>query len=187
MYFQPYRKAFTSYETLREYVDRDVAFFAIQVERLGLNELATMHTLPFFGNDIYAVEKPRGFAEIDPITGQPKRDVIYNPGNVRLFDKHTLAVKHITAVPFLVNELSKEYSRDPVIPTMLHNYVEATDKDLYEILSAFSKISELNSSSSEFKTFQKYIDENAAKEYLNEKPLLKKTLTEVTGNQSKLD
>lgn len=185
LYFQSYKHARNCYEVLREYVDKDVAFFAIQVERVGLNELATMHTLPFFGSDIFAVEKPRGFSEKDPLTGMPKK-IIYQPENVRLFDKKTLCIKRISSVPAVIEQLSEDYRKDPLIPTVLHNFREAENKDKYEILNAFSKISELTGSSSEFKVFQKYISENATKEYIQEKPILRKTLYDVTGNQASL-
>jgi hypothetical protein len=185
LYFQSYKRAHKSYEVLRDYVNKDVAFFAAQVERVGLNELSTMHYLPFFGNDIYAVEKPRGFSEIDPLTGKPKK-IVYNPENVRLFDKESLRLRHIAADPALVERLSDEYKKDPLIPTVLRNFHEANVKEKYEILSAFSKISELNSSSTEFITLQKYIKENSTKEYIDEKPVLKRTLYDVTGNQASL-
>ncbi|MGA2385923.1 MAG: hypothetical protein ABSG33_05275 [Candidatus Bathyarchaeia archaeon] len=183
LYFQSYRRAHISYEVLRNFVRTDVAFFAIQVERVGLNELSTMHYLPFFGNDIYSVEKPRGFLEIDPLTGKPKKFMIYKPENVRLFDKKSLQVRHIAADPSLVENLSDEYRQDPLIPTVLQNYQEATTKEKYEILNAFSKISELNDSSLEFKNFQKFIKQNSTKDYIDEKPALKKTLRDVTGHQ----
>lgn len=186
LYFQSYRRAHISYEVLRDYVNRDVAFFAVQVERVGLNELSTMHYLPFFGNDIYAVEKPRGFSETDPLTGKPKKQIVYNPENVRLFDRESLCVRHIAATPSLVEHLSDEYKQDPLIPTVLRNFQEATTKEKYEILSAFSKISELKASSIEFTNFQKYIKQNSTKDYIEEKPALKRTLQDVTRNQVSL-
>jgi hypothetical protein len=181
LYFQSYGRAHLSYEVLREYIDKDVAFLTVQVERVGLNEIATMHYLPFFGNDIYAVEKPRGFSEKDEM-GKPKK-IMYSPQRVRLFDKNSLCVRHITAIPSVVERLSEEYSRDPVIPTVLRNFQEATTKDKYEILSAFSKVSELRSSSAEFANFQRYIKQNSAKDYVEEKQVLRQTLQEVAGVQ----
>lgn len=182
LYFQSYRRAHLSYEALREYIDKDVAFLTVQVERVGLNEIATMHYLPFFGNDIYAVEKPRGFSEKDEM-GKPKK-IMYSPQHVRLFDKNSLCVRHITAIPSVVEHLSEEYSRDPVIPTVLHNFQEATTKDKYEILSAFSRVSELRSSSAEFANFQRFIKQNSAKDYVEEKQVLKQTLQEVASVQA---
>jgi hypothetical protein len=184
LYFQSYRRAHLSYEALREYIDKDVAFFAVQVERIGLNEISTMHYLPFFGNDIYAVEKPRGFLEKDEM-GKPKK-IMYRPEYVRLFDKNSLCIRHITVIPSVVEHLSDEYSKDPVIPTVLRNFREADTKDKYEILSAFSRVSELRASSTEFMTFREYVKQRSTKDYLEEKPILKRTIQEVVGSQTKI-
>jgi len=182
LYFQSYKRAHLSYEILREYIDKDVAFLTVQVERVGLNEISTMHYLPFFGNDVYAVEKPRGFAEKDEM-GKPKK-IMYNPERVRLFDRNSLCVRHITAIPSVVERLSDEYSRDYMISDILHNYQEATTKDKYEVLNAFSKVSELRSSSMEFANFQRYIKQNSTKDYVEEKQVLKQTLQKVIDAQA---
>lgn len=185
LYFQSYKSAHVSYEVLRDYIDKDVAFLASQVQRVGLNEISTMHYLPFFGNDIYAVQKPRGFLDKDK-EGKPRpQKDRYRPEYVRLFDKASLTVRHITAAPTVIEQLVNEYNRDPIIPSVLKNYHEANTPDKYEILSAFSKVSELRASSNEFANFQKYIKQNSARDYVEEKQILKKTLQEVVGTQTK--
>jgi hypothetical protein len=183
LYFQSYKSAHVSYEVLHDYIDKDVAFLASQVQRVGLNEISTMHYLPFFGNDIYAVQKPRGFPDKEG-KPRPQKDR-YRPEYVRLFDKTSLTVRHITAAPTVVEQLANEYSRDPIIPSVLKNYHEADTEDKYEILSAFSKVSELRASSNEFANFQKYVKQNSTKDYVEEKQILKKTLQEVTDTQTK--
>jgi hypothetical protein len=182
LYFRSYRYAHLSYEILREYFSKDVAFLVTQVNRTDLNDISTMHYLPFFGNDIYAVKRPIGFQKT--VTDDQGRRIEvppeYSINKIQFFDKESLRVQPITKMPLLVENYAKEYGHEPLIRNMLENYRNADGfKDRCEALSAFSKVSELRSSSEEFKNFQKYISQNSAIEYINEKTVLKRTLTDV--------
>jgi hypothetical protein len=183
LYFKSYRYAHLSYEVLREYFSRDVAFFATHVNRTDLNDISTMHYLPFFGNDIYAIKRPIGFQKMVRDDEGRKTKILpeYSVNKIQFFDKESLRVQPITKTPLLVDNYVNEYSHDFLIQNMLKNYRNADGfKDKYEVLSAFSKVSELRSSSKEFENFQRYVRQNSAIEYINEKAVLKRTLEDVT-------
>jgi hypothetical protein len=182
LYFRSYRYAHLSYEVLREYFSRDIAFFVALVNRTDLNDISTMHYLPFFANDIYAVRRPIGFQKVvrDDQGRVIKMPMDYSISKIQFFDKRSLRVQSIAKTPFLVNNYLNEYSNDFLIQNMLSNYQSADGiKERYKVLSAFSKVSELRSSSEEFKTFQKYVRQNSAIDYINEKAVLKRTLEDV--------
>jgi len=184
LYFRPYRMFPLHYEALSKYVDKDVGFFTVQVSRYDsdYNDISTMHYLPFFGNDIYAVRTPPPFGFSTKGTPPTSRLT-----SVRLFDRASLRVKQIGLSPSTVSELADEYRNDEIITNILANYQEANVDDAkYQILRAFSKISELKSSLSEFERFKDFIKEGSTKDYLQEKQVLRKTLQEVTHNQAKL-
>lgn len=184
LYFRPFRMFPLHYEVLSRYVDKDIAFFTVQVSRYDPNyyDISTMHYLPFFGNDVYSVRTPPPFG--GERKGTPLADrLIY----VRLFDKESLRVRQIRLVSSTINELADEYRNDDIITNILDNYTEAnTDDAKYKVLRAFSKVSELKSSSSEFEIFQDFIKESSTKDYIQEKKVLQKTLQEVTQKQTKL-
>lgn len=182
LYFKSYRHAHLSYEVLRHYFSKDIAFFVTQVNRTDLNDISTMHYLPFFGNDIYAVRRPIGFEKVkeDEQGHKIKVPLEYSVNKIQFFDKESLRVRSAVKMPLVVENYMKEYSHDSLIQNMLRNYRDADGiKDKYEILSAFSKVSELRSSSAEFANFQRYIKQNSAKDYIEEKQVLKQTLQEV--------
>ncbi len=182
LYFKPYRSANLSYEALRTYVDKDVAFFATNVTRSDMNNISTMHYLPFFGNDIYAIQRPLGFAKTkkDSQGNIVRVPFDYSINRINLFDKESLCLTPITQSESLMQRFSEEYKNDSFIPTILDNYYNANGiKDNYQILNAFSKVSELKDSSSEFSNFQKYVDQNSVKDYIDEKVILKETLQQV--------
>ena len=114
---------------------------------------------------------------------------------VRFFDRKSLQVKALSDEPSIISELSNQYEKDTVIENILEHYEEVrTDENKYSILNALSKVNELNSSSAEFTSFQKYINENSTKDYLQEKKVLQEALRKErlystgtnTFNQSKL-
>jgi len=181
--FKRYRRFPLSYEVLSRYIDKDVAFFTVQVNRYDTNydDISTMHYLPFFGNDIYAVKTPAPF-------GPSKKDEEEEPTRppkppkdrlryIRLFDKKSLRVRPVSYEPSIIEKLADEYRHDDIIINILENYREASsDDEKYKVLRAFSKVSELNSSLSEFERFQDYVGQNSTRDYIQEKETLQRTL-----------
>lgn len=187
LYFKRFRNYPLSYEVLSRYVERDVAFVAVQVNRYDYNydDISTMHYLPFFGNDVYAVKTPPPFggSKIEEERKEPPSDRL---AYVRLFDKESLRVRPVRVAATTIEKLAQEYRNDALIPTILNNYDEAnTDDAKYKVLRAFSKVSELNSSLSEFTRFQDYVKEGSTREYIQEKQILQNTLQEVREHSAK--
>jgi hypothetical protein len=184
--FRPYRSFPLSYEVLSRYIDKDVVFFTVQVNRYDTNydDISTMHYLPFFGNDIYAVKTPDPFGlskkeEEEEPTRPPKppKDRLQH---IRLFDKKSLRVSPVSYEPNIIEELANEYRHDDIVRNILENYREASyDDEKYKILRAFSKVGELNSSLSEFERFQDYVRQNSTRDYIQEKETLQRTLNHV--------
>ena len=171
-----YFKCVQSYETLTRYADQNVAFLALQVGRIdfGRYNISTMHYLPFLANDIYAVEIPSAF--VPKHTGLHE-SVLHKLRNIRLFDKQSLQINEISSYEAFDEKICHDYDGDSIIREMLENYAEAeTDDKKYVMLNAFSRIDELKSSLSEFDNLQKFIKQESAKDYLQEKTTLKKEL-----------
>lgn len=180
--FKRYRRFPLSYEVLSRYIDRDVAFFTVQVNRYdsNYNDISTMHYLPFFGNDIYAVKTPAPFGpskkdEEEPTRPpKPPQDRLRH---IRLFDKESLRLSSVSYEPTIVEKLADEYRHDDIITNILENYREASsDDEKYKVLRALSKVSELNSSLSEFERFQDYVRQNSTRDYIQEKDTLQSAL-----------
>jgi len=183
--FKRYRRFPLSYEVLSRYIDKDIAFCMVQVNRYdsSYDDISTMHYLPFFGNDIYAVKTPAPFGpgkkveEEEPSRPpKPPKDRLQY---IRLFDRESLRVSPILYEPSISEKLADEYENDVIVADILENYREARyDEEKYKVLRAFSKVSELNSSLSEFERFQDYIEESSARDYIQEKETLQRTLRE---------
>jgi hypothetical protein len=81
-----------SYDILSKYVDHDIALFSYDVERADIynSQISTMHYLPFFGEDIYAVKSPRYKPKDNKNTHLPKaveKEVI------KIFEPNTLLIR----------------------------------------------------------------------------------------------
>lgn len=188
LYPKAYRLYPLNYDVLSRYVDKDVAFISAQIKRYDSRhyDISTMHYLPFFGNDIYAVEKPMAFGGGSRIGGRViPQD---NLRSIRIFDRNSLCVKQIRKSSDTIDDLLYEYRQEEEITNILNNYHEAnTDDEKLKILRAFTKMSELLESSLEFNNLQDYVRQNSTNDYIQEKNELQKTLHEVTGSQTRLD
>jgi len=187
LYYRPFRTAPVNYDILSRYVDKDIAFISAQIRRYDPTyyDISTMHYLPFLGNDIYAVSTPSPFFTRDTGSRTRLRDRLQS---IRLFDKNSLCLNQVRLASTTIDELIYEYRDDSVITNILRNYHEANeDADKLKVLRAFSKISELKDSSSEFIRLQDFVRQNSTRDYLQEKQVLQRTLQEVTGSQSKLN
>jgi len=187
--FRDYLKCVQSYEALSKYVDHDVAFFSLQVDRFDLDHdnLSTMHYLPFLGNDIYSVVTPGPFipSPSNKDSSDTRVSGVHSLRNIRLFDKWSLQVNEIRSYEHLDEKISSEYKEDDIIRVMLNNFAEAeTDARKYGMLNAFSRVDELKSSLSEFNNLQRYIKQESTKDYLEEKETLQKALRPMSHARS---
>jgi len=178
--FRRFRQYPLSYDTLSKYVDKDIAFLAAQVYRYDpyYDDISAMHYLPFFGNDIYAVEIPT------PFSSSAKGDHIRPPQDrlkyIRFYDEKSLQVSPLASRESVIDRLASEFRSDAIISSILQHYREArTDDSKYKVLNAFSKVNELNTSSLEFERLQNYIKQSSTKEYVEEKKVLQDTLNKV--------
>jgi hypothetical protein len=168
-----------NYEAIFKYADKDVAFLSLQVERFDENRenISTMHCLPFLTNDIYSVEIPPAFGPVkNKKPSTPRLD------RVKLFDKSSLQVNKIASFYNLEQKMKNEYEDDLIVRSILENYREAEhDSDIRKIqtLTAFSKVDELKSSSSEFLNLQRFINQESSKDYISEKKTLGKALSNI--------
>jgi len=189
LYFRKYREANLNYDYLRDYAKKDVAFLATLVDRSSLYDISTMHYLPFLGNDIYAVKRTPGFAKYVKDENGYVRDetgkkivapVEYTAKNIAFFDKENLCIENINKNPKLVQLFLAEYRNDDFITALLknRNNVEGKKRDC-DALKAFSKVSELISSQSEFISFQDYVKQDSSADYIDDRAVLKQTLSEI--------
>ncbi|MCW3990779.1 MAG: hypothetical protein NWE88_11980 [Candidatus Bathyarchaeota archaeon] len=187
LYHKAHRTVPLNFDVLSRYVDKDVAFISAQVRRYDPSheDISTMHYLPFLGNDLYAVATPQPFGVRETDSGIGVKDRLRS---IRLFDKDSLCLKRIRGASSIIDELEYEYRSDSSITDILRNYHEAnTDADKLTVLRAFSKISELKDSSSEFINLQEYVKQGSTRDYVQEKQVLQKTLQDVAGPQAKFN
>ena len=181
--YKPYRYAAVNYDLLRtEYLDRDVAFFAANTNRydLDFDDVSTMHYLPFFGNDIYAVARPPSIYKSDEATDEKRTDKTPGLQNIRFFNRRSLKVKPVIAsnAESILNDF---VNRDhEVLAPILRNRQEAeTDLRKWYSLSYLSKVHELSASLVEFESLRKFIDQSDSKDYVKAKPSLQRVLSQM--------
>jgi len=175
------------YDFLTRYHDRDVAFFAIQTSRYDTNfdDISTMHYLPFFGNDVYAVKIPP-----PPFDDDLEREEAYRINRqrisrlqkIRFFDRASLKVKPLESGVLDTQRILADirYQDYDIIQGMLENRDEVNvDNQKFLALNSFSKIHELNTSLLEFEDLRRYIAEGSAKDYVKEKSSLQPVLTQI--------
>jgi len=181
--YKRYTKAVHSYEAMRSYYDKDVAFLVANTSRQDgyFDDLSTMHYMPFLSNDLFAsFVPPQGFAGNDDLT--PKERL----SGIRLFNKNQLTLDKITEHRFDVEQILKESGRphEMTLQDMLVNYEEAgkpKNKLMLSRLRAFTKVHESKASSKELSEFQKRVKERSTKDYVDEssKKILKKSVSKI--------
>lgn len=182
IYYRPFSRAPLTYEVLSRYIDRDVVFISAQIRRYdeNYNDISTMHYLPFFGNDVYAVATPAPFFIPKNGTRSRPRDPLES---IRLFDRDSLRINRIGPAESTLDDLEYQYRDDSLITSILRNYHEArNDPEKLRILRAFSKISELKDSSLEFLKLQDYVEQSSSRDYIQEKQFLQRTLEDVRNS-----
>ncbi len=182
--YRPYREYPINYDLVSQYHDRDVAFFMMNANRYdgGFDDIATMHYLPFFGNDVYAVRVPSSFhakANDPPVsTDSPESEVtaqtVPRLQQIRFLNRTNLKVKPL--MPQLPSDsilADIEYQDQDLVAKMLanRNDVNANIRN-YLALHYFSKVHELKTSLLEFGRLREFIEEGSTKEYILDQPSL---------------
>jgi hypothetical protein len=166
------------YDFLRSYYKSNVAFLSVETSRYdeNLDDISTMHYLPFLGNDVYAVRVPLPFHdELEP--QKPSRQSEPRLDKIRFFDRKTLKIK--PAGLFDTERILSDikYQDQDIIRQMLDNRLEVNgDNKKYQVLNSFSKLQELNTSLLEFGDFRERIRKSETKDYIDEKEALKPLL-----------
>ena len=181
--FKKYTKAVHSYEAMRSYYDKDVAFLVANTTRQdgNFNDLSTMHYMPFLSNDLFGSYVPSpGGGGGDDLTPQQRL------GSIRLFNKNQLTLEKITESKFDVEQILKESGRphEVTLQDMLLNYEEAghpKNNQKLTRLRAFTKVHESKTSTKEMSDFQKRIKEGSTKDYVDEtnKKILKSVVSKI--------
>ena len=192
--YKRFDKAIQSYEAIRGYHDRDVAFIVANAQRQDykFGNLSPVHYMPFLSNDIFATMVPSPMVPPDLPTDPHKRNEEIRTRRLRrldglqLFDKNQLTLRSLVQKHFDIDKLLTEIGQpyNATLRTMLANFEEAgtSDNDLkLQRLSALTKVHESKASSAELHEFSKRIKERGVKEYVDEgdKSALKKAVTQL--------
>lgn len=172
VYHKRFDRAIQSYEAIRTYHDKDVAFVVANATRYDTryDDISTMHYMPFLSNDIFTSQVPT-----PPIVkpDKPLPDNKARLSGLRLFDRNRLTLDPILNQPNNVDQLLDEIGRtnDHSLRNMLDNWQDAGEPgdDLkLRRLSAFTKIHEAKVSSLEFVKYAKRIRNREIKHYVDE-------------------
>lgn len=196
--YKRFDKAVQSYEAMRSYHDRDIAFIVANTLRSDskFGNLSTVHYMPFLSNDVFSTMVPGPMIPDDLPNDPHERDKEMRSRRLQwlhrlqLFDKNQLTLNHLVQKRFDIDKLLIEIGQpnNTTLRTMLDHFEEAgmSDNDLkLRRLSAFTKIHESKASSAELNEFSKRIKENGVKEYVDEdgKNTLKRAVTQLGGGR----
>ncbi len=193
--YKSYLRHAISYDKLSKYAEREVAFVAFDMARLDKKnlEISTMHYMPFLGNDIYGVLAPRF---IPPKSGQegvkgygkakePPKEISPKE-RIKFFNPSSLLVEpsrvRLSDSDKVLEEI--DLRNDSYLKEVLGDYdVMDGDQPKLDVLSAFSKVHELRTSTAEFNNMQKWINSGESKEYTMEKQNLQSSLDSLKKNR----
>lgn len=168
-HYKRFDKAVQSYEAMRKYSDKDVAFLVANITRSDnrFENLSTIHYMPFLSSDVFTSFAPSPM----PVSNTENRHDKLS--KLLLFDKRRLTLNKMIDKDLDAGQVLEEIDRpgDEMLREMLDNFREATkyDSDLkIQRLSAFSKVHESKASSFELAEFAKWIKESGTKEYVDE-------------------
>lgn len=180
--YERYTSAVTSYEAMRSFSDKDVAFMVANTSRRDgkFDDISTMHYMPFLSNDLFGSSTPAWFGGSDDLTPQQRL------GSVRIFNKSQLTVNRIMESSFDVEQILKESGRpnEATLYDMLTNFEEAGKPQNAQMLArlrAFTKVHEAKASAKELSDFQKRIKERSTQDYVEEtdKKILKSVVSRI--------
>ena len=165
-------RAIQSYDAIRNYSEKDVAFMAVNTTRYDgrYNDLSTMHYLPFLSNDIFTSMIPSPPIPNENTPSLSNQDRL---SRLRLFNRDKLTLDPTVNVSANVDKLLIDIGRpgDNSLHDMLTNWQDAgrSGDDLkLRRLSAFTKVHESKVSSSEFVKLTKRIRNRESKYYIDE-------------------
>jgi hypothetical protein len=170
-----FSSAAASYTAISRQISNDVAFFSFNVARTysNTNILSKMHSAPFIGTDVYAIQTPRFVPNPDepPKTRTNESIKFFNQSNL-LIEPSSIRVKDPEKI---LDEMGTSMDKD--LLNILKNYDSlGSDQNKIKVFDAISKVHELRSSTNEFNTMQKRVKSHESTEYIQEKPYLQSTL-----------
>lgn len=181
LFYRKYRKAVQEYELLYNFRKKDVLFMMVETDRFDPNllDVSSMHMMPFFANDVMAVEFPTPpiIDENDPdqVERFEQRQAMPIDNRIRGLNTVELSVKGIGSLMARKDELLAEIGKpnDSALRQMLDNYIEATgNADNFKALNSFFRVHETTASSKEFTNLQSFIASGSGKDYVDQKNAL---------------
>jgi hypothetical protein len=179
-----------SYDTISRYCEKEIAFISYDVPRTEISrlQLSTMHSLPFIGNDIYAIESPIFIPKEDGDKSIQRQNILnskeslkfFNPSNLNI-EPSNIRIQHASKI---LQEMDQ--SNNQRLDEILNGYdIIENDVQKLGVFRALTKVHELNSSSKEFKNVQRFIDSNESREYVKSKETLDSYFSSIKEKQSK--
>ncbi|HWP78969.1 MAG TPA: hypothetical protein VNL34_04905 [Candidatus Nitrosotenuis sp.] len=166
--YRKYRDVRNNYRELRKYVRKDIAFVTSEIERADIDHsnLATMHYMPFLGNDLYAVEIPPPNIPKPGKLQKPK-----NLSNLKVLNKDELTLVSLNESGMSNSKIIEEVGNtEDKLEEKLQNLTEAkSDSVKYDIINALTRVHELVVSSQEFDKLQDHVKQRDAKDYVKSK------------------
>jgi hypothetical protein len=166
--------------------DKDIGIVLIDTDRRLMNDynLSGLHYGEFIIGDILSSKVPvGGFPDISGERKNSKPPIEYE---FKFFRKDSLDVVPLYELqksnPNWVEDILLE-TGETYVKKALNNYHEAeNDSKKKQIINAISKVHEFKSSRGEFLISQKYIKQNDALSYIQEKPTLSKKIIQTRLN-----
>ena len=179
--YKRYTSAIQSYETIRDYYDKDVGFFMDDTIRDdSKNEnMSSMHFMPFLGCDV--------FSSFVPTVGRGSEGTFKERvGKIKFFHKKPLTVDRLIDENIDVEQILDEINRpkDEKIRSMLSDLDDIPKDEIETRLSrirSFSKVHEAKASKDEFPELRKHIKDRSTKDYVDDgkKKILKRTVSKI--------
>lgn len=167
------------YDIVSQYIEKNVVFVMLNVDRTdSVNyNISKMHYIPFLGNDIYALKTPVKFDDSSEEEAKTKENEMkgikfFNPRNLTI----ELAENRISNYNQILKEMGQE--NNDKLEEIISDFDNIrNDRKKIDIMRSFSKVHEIKASSSEFVKFNKRINSNESKNYVEEKNYLKLSLS----------
>lgn len=164
------------YDGMGSLARKDVAFLMTGIDRMDAEhgDLSTMHYMPFFGNDLMAVETPP--PAIAP-SDKPK-----NPANLKALDRDELVLLPVTDDRVSEkNILDRAWDQMPADLRHDISHIDEIRRDpkKYSIINSMTRLQELITSTDEFSALTAHVRERSARDYVASKKNLGQRLVDV--------
>jgi len=186
--YRPYHNCPVSYDLIWNYInnlDIGVVLFGVDRYLTNMSEISGPHFKSFVLGDIFSLKVVGYFG------GGKDKPV---ESKIRFFCRNDLEVKRLLRITQnsnqfknILDELEEVYSKDyKNVKKAIINFKEAqNDDDKFKSLSAITKVHESVMSNKEFNNLSVYVKNNETKDYLYEKPILKKSLVKISQHKLK--